>query len=94
MNIQVRSVHPIAKIISGRKISIELSELSTLHELLREMTRAYGQEFFDAVCNEAGYLEDKVAILVNGINAAVHGGAAMQLKDGDDVLILPFTGGG
>ena len=58
------------------------------------MTRVYGQEFYEAVCNETGYMEDKVAVLVNGTNAAVHGGANTQLKDGDDVLILPFTGGG
>jgi len=94
MNIQVRSVYPIANILSGRKIFIELPEPSTLHGLLKELTRVCGQEFYKAVCNETGYLEDKVAILVNGTSAAVRGGASIQHKDGDDVLILPFTGGG
>ena len=94
MRIQVRSVHSIAKILSGRKIQIELPEPSSLHGLLRELTGTFGQDFYDAVCNETGYPEDKVAILVNGTSAAVNGGAAKQLKDGDDVLILPIISGG
>jgi len=94
MNIQVRSVYPIANILSGRKIFVMLPEPSTLHGLLRELTKVYGQEFYEAVCNETGYLEDRVAVLINGTSAAVLGGASTQLKDGDDVLILPFTGGG
>jgi len=94
MTIQVRSVHSIAKILSGRKIYVEIQEPSTLHGLLRELTVIYGQDFYDAVCNESGYPEDKVAILVNGSSAAVHGGAVVPLRDGDDVLILPVISGG
>jgi len=94
MKITVRSVHTISKILSGRKIFVELSEPSTLHGLLRELTRVYGQEFFEAVCDEGGYPESKVAILVNGTSAAVLGGAGVPLKDGDDVLILPVISGG
>ena len=94
MTIQVRSVHSIAKILSGRKIIVELPDPSTLHGLLKELTRVYGQEFYDAVCNETGYPEEKVAVLINGTSAAVHGGAVVSLKDGDDVLILPVISGG
>jgi len=94
MTIQVRSVHSIAKILSGRKIFVELPEPSTLHGLLKELTRSCGQEFYDAVCDETGYPADRVAILVNGTSAAVFGGAVVPLKDGDDVLILPVISGG
>jgi len=94
MNIEVRTVHSIAKIFSARKIHVELPEPSTLHGLLRELSKVYGQEFYDAVCDESGYPESKVAVLVNGTSAAVLGGAAVPLKDGDDVLILPVISGG
>ncbi|MCL2391573.1 MAG: MoaD/ThiS family protein [Oscillospiraceae bacterium] len=94
MVIQIRTVHSIAKIISGRKVFVELPDGASLHELLRNMTGTYGQDFYDAVCDETGYPELRVAILVNGTSAAVLGGAEMLLKDGDDVLILPVTSGG
>jgi len=80
--------------MSGRKIIVEIPESSTLHGLLKELTVIYGKEFYEAVCDETGYPEDKVAILVNGTSAAVHGGAVVTLKDGDDVLILPLISGG
>ncbi|MCL2409579.1 MAG: MoaD/ThiS family protein [Oscillospiraceae bacterium] len=94
MRIQVRSVLDIAKILTGRKIFVDLPEQSTLRELLRQMTDIYGREFYDAVCDESGYRANKVAILVNGANIAAVGGVDINLKDGDDVLILPMISGG
>ena len=94
MEITVRSVHAIAKIMSGRKIMIELAEPSLLNDLLHELTRVYGQDFYDSVCDENGYPMDRVAILVNGTSAAVLGGANVVLRNGDDVLILPIISGG
>jgi len=94
MKIQVRSILDISKIISGRKISVELPEPSTLHGLLRELADIYGQEFNDAVHYDCGYPEANVAILINGTSAAAVCGVDTQLKDGDDVLILPVISGG
>ncbi|MCL2401780.1 MAG: MoaD/ThiS family protein [Oscillospiraceae bacterium] len=94
MKIQVRSALYISKILAGRKIFVELSEQSTLGGLLRQLTDIYGQEFYDAVCDGTGYRANKVAILVNGANIAAVGGIDIQLKDGDDVLILPVISGG
>ena len=94
MKIQLRSATYISKIIGSRKTNIEMPEPSTLHDLLRELTDIYGQEFYDAVCDEGGYPENKVAILVNGSSAAAIGGVGILLGDGDDVLILPVIGGG
>ena len=84
----------ISKILPGRVTYVELQGPSTLHGLLRELTRVYGQEFYDAVCDETGYPINKVAILVNGSSAAAIGGVGIPLKDGDDVLILPIISGG
>jgi len=94
MTIQVRSTTHIAKILSGRKINVELEGSASLHDLLRELTKKYGQAFYDEVCDETGYPEEKVAVLLNGTNVAVIGGVDKLLKDGDDVLILPVISGG
>ena len=94
MTVQVRSVLYIARILSGRKISVDVPEQSDLHGLLRELTVLYGQEFYDAVCDEDGYSDRKASVLVNGRNAAAIGGVGIKLKDGDDVLIMPVISGG
>ena len=94
MEICVRSALSISKILPGRVISLTLPGGSTLHDLLRELTRVYGQAFYDAVCDETGYPDNKVAILVNGSSAAATGGVGIKLKDGDDVLIMPVIAGG
>ena len=94
MKIQVRSVSPVKQILAGRKIFVEVADGSSLHDLLKDLTAKYGQEFFDAVCDESGYPENRVAILVNGTHAGVLGGVRVSLRDGDDVLILPVSGGG
>lgn len=94
MSVQIRSVLGISKILGGRKIYAELPEQSTLLGLLHELTDIYGQEFHDAVCCDGGYAENKAAILVNGSSAAAIGGVGIQLKDGDDVLIMPVISGG
>ena len=94
MRVTIRSAAHIAKILKGRQIYSEIPEQSTLGDLLRVLTEAYGQEFYNAVCNEEGYPPDKVAILVNGSSAMAKGGIGLQLGDGDDVLILPAISGG
>lgn len=94
MKIQLRSVMNIAQTIGARQTFFELAEPSTLRDLLKELTAAYGQEFYDAVCDETGYPDDKVAILINGDSAAAIGGVDVRINDGDDVLILPIIDGG
>jgi len=84
----------IAKILSGRRVTIELTGPQTLGGLLRELTDSYGQEFYDAVCNEEGYHAEKAAILINGVSAAAIGGPDTILNDGDEVTILPAIHGG
>jgi molybdopterin converting factor small subunit len=98
MKVNVRSALSISKIMSGSRVLVELDEPSSLGGLLQELTGMYGQAFYDAVCSGdhdgCGYPADRVAILVNGSSAAAAGGAGTQLKDGDDVLILPVICGG
>ena len=94
MEIRVRSVLTVAKILSGREIFVTLREPSTLHDLLRELTDIYGREFYDAVCSETGYDPKKAAVLLNGSSVLAIGGVNIALKDGDDVLIMPVISGG
>jgi molybdopterin converting factor small subunit len=94
MKIQVRSGLNIAEIMDCRSVGVELPEKATLKNLLDELSAIYGRKFHDAVCDEFGYPESVVAVLINGVSAAAIGGAGIKLKDGDDVLILPVISGG
>ena len=94
VKIQVRSVLSVAKILSSRKIFVELQDPATLLSLLNKLIELYGQEFYNAVCTSDGYDARQNAILVNGVSAAVISGAETPLKDGDDVLIMPVISGG
>jgi len=94
MRIQVRSALTIAKVLSGKKFVLDVPEPLTLGGLLDVLEKTYGQPFHDAVCDESGYSAKKTALLVNGTSAAAKDGLGTQLKDGDDVLILPVISGG
>ena len=94
MKIQVRSVLTIAKVLPGKKFVLDVPEPLTLGGLLDELEKTYGQAFHDAVCDKNGYSARKTALLVNGVSAAAKEGLGTQLKDGDDVLILPVISGG
>jgi len=94
MKIQVRSALTVAKVLSGKRVFVDVPEPLTLGDLLDELTRIYGQAFRDAVCDENGYTANKAALLVNGVSAAAKDGLETRLKEGDDVLILPVISGG
>lgn len=94
IKIQVDSVTPISKILPGRRFFVEMSHGAKLIDLLHALTKDYGQEFYDAVCREDGYDEEKVSILVNGVSVIFLGGVGIILKDGDTVLIMPLLCGG
>ena len=94
IKIQVDSVTPISKILPGRRFFVDMESGAKLIDLLRKLTKDYGQEFYDAVCSEDGYDEQKISLLVNGVSVIFLGGVDIQLKDGDAVLILPLLCGG
>jgi MoaD family protein len=92
MKIKVRLFGDVANVV-GSKHQIELKEGSTITSLTNIIAEKVG-------LTRQGYLgEFKVggadlAVMVNGKNIALLDGVKTQLKDGDDVVIMPFVVGG
>ena len=81
--------------ITGRKEEhVEFSKAVTVNSLLRQLSKKYGQEFDDYMFDELGDVRGHLQILVNGQSVTTMRGLKTQLKDGDQVAILPPVGGG
>jgi MoaD family protein len=81
--------------ITGKKEEqIEFSRNMTLESLLKKLSRKYGKEFNDYIYDELNNVQGHLQFLINGQNAALQRGRRPQLKDGDQVTILPPVGGG
>jgi MoaD family protein len=81
--------------ITGKKEEqIEFSRNMTLESLLKRLSKKYGKEFNDYIYDELNNVQAHLQFLINGQNAALQRERRTQLKDGDQVTILPPVGGG
>lgn len=81
--------------ITGKKQDqIVLSRAKTLQSLLKQLSRKYGDEFNDYLYDELGNVRGHLHLLVNGQSITALRGLRTQLKEGDQVAILPPVGGG
>lgn len=77
----------------GRRHSVELDEGSTVSTLINKLSKLTGS-------TRAGFLGGfkvggpNLAVLVNGRNVALGEGVETELRDGDEVVLIPFVVGG
>jgi len=81
--------------ITGKKEEqIEFSKATTVESLLRQLSKKYGKEFNDYIYDELGNVHGHLHFLVNGQSITALRGLRTQLKEGDQLAILPPVGGG
>ena len=51
-------------------------------------------DIFKKICDEKGRLRQSLTVLVNGENIRYRGGFESELKEGDEVYIIPLITGG
>jgi len=73
---------------------MEFSKAATVNSLLKQLSTKYGKEFDDYMFDELGDVHGHLQILVNGQSITTMRGLKTQLKEGDQVAILPPVGGG
>ena len=67
---------------------------SSILESFNKVSEAMGEDFKSRVLNDDGSPRSLINIYVNGKNARFSGGMDTQLKDGDEIYILPAVAGG
>lgn len=74
-----------------KKVSIDAG---TLEEAMTSLTSMFGDEFSRRVLDANGKPRSLINIYVNGKNMRFTGGMTTNLKDGDEIVILPAVAGG
>lgn len=77
----------------SKKIDYVLNSQSTLSSLIDLVDKQF-PGFKDAVCTEQAEVADHISIFVNGDNIRYLRGLDTELKEGDDIHIIPAAAGG
>ena len=77
----------------GGEKKVEISA-STLTEAFLKISENMGDDFKRRVLNDDGTPRSLINIYINGKNAKFSNGMSSQLKDGDEIYILPAVAGG
>ncbi|MFQ5712097.1 MAG: MoaD/ThiS family protein [Candidatus Geothermarchaeales archaeon] len=91
--IVARFIGLLMDIVGRAKVEVEAEGAMTLHELIRIISESYNRDFERAVLAEEG-ISTNVVILLNGKSAGLFGGLKAVVDAGDEVVFMPFIGGG
>jgi MoaD family protein len=95
MRVQVQYLGPIRLHSNKKAEEIELVEESSTLDLLRMLSNKYGDLFRKEILDEKKQnIAEGMIVTINGRAIGQLGGMSTSLKDGDDVILLPFFAGG
>ncbi|MGC8962278.1 MAG: MoaD family protein [Candidatus Bathyarchaeia archaeon] len=82
----------LSKLVEGnRRIQVSAS---TLGEALEKLKNAYGDSLAEKLFESTGEPKRLLNFYINGKNARLHGFLKAELKDGDEIVIIPGVSGG
>ena len=94
IKVTVRFFTTLREITGKKEESLELSKPIAVDDFLRQLSKKYGKEFDDYMFDEIGDVQGHLQVLINGRSVSTMQGLKTQLKDADQVAILPPVGGG
>lgn len=96
MRLKIRYAGPVASTLKRREEIVDMDAGSTLRDLLEKLVDSHGKWLKDEVLDDdTKQIRDGALVVVNGISVARLEGLNTQLKEGDNVALLPwFPGGG
>ena len=94
MKVTIKFFTTLREVAGKREERIELSNGTTVEELLRLLSRKYGKGFINYVYDEKANVRGYLQFLVNGKSITTLQGFKTRLKDGDKIAIIPPVGGG
>ena len=95
MRVQVQYLGPIRLHVNKKAEEIELVEESSILDLLRMLSDKYGDWFRKEILDDKKQnIAEGMVVTINGRAIGQLGGMSTSLKEGDDVILLPFFAGG
>jgi len=76
------------------KISLEFPEQVTVKNLIEVLSKNFGEKFNSEVLDDNGLPKKTIKIFVNGRDIEFLDGLSTNLKDGDEVSLIPPIAGG
>jgi len=95
MRVHVHYLGPVRVRLGKKEEDVDPSGNATVLGLLRILSESYGDWFRKEVLDdEEMNVREGMVITINGIALGQLGGLSAQLRDGDEVMLLPFFAGG
>lgn len=95
MNVKVRTILALKKIMGGGEVDLTIPEGSTLEDLIAILTKRWGMELASQLYEpESSTLRPYIRLMVNGRDIAFLDRMKTVLQNGDEVLVLPPVSGG
>jgi molybdopterin synthase sulfur carrier subunit len=95
ITVKVQTILYLSKIVGAREIEISVSKGCTLQGILENMVDTYGHDLASHLFQpKSTTLLPYLRLMVNGRDIAFLDGLNTELKEGDEVLILPPVSGG
>lgn len=96
MLITVKAFATLRSILGGsNRITLEVKDGSNLKDLIDVLSEKYGKNFKESILQSGkDEVQPYIKILINGRDIEFLKGLLTELKDGDEVVIIPPAGGG
>ena len=95
INVKVQTILYLSKIVGAREIEISVPKGCTLQQILETMVDSYGDELASHLFQpKSTTILPYLRLMINGRDIAFLDGMSTELKEGDEVLILPPVSGG
>jgi len=95
INVEVKFLGVFRQFSGRSRVLVKLEEPSTVRKAIEKLTEAFSPEFKRALVDPE--LEDprpNALILVNGKEISVLQGLETEVKDGDEIVLVPVSHGG
>lgn len=95
MKIYVKSILGLKKAIGSENIVVDIPEGSSVDELFLYMVETMGEKVMPYLFDRAtGNIHPYIRIILNGKQLNSNERKKTLLKDGDEIVIIPFAAGG
>jgi len=94
VKISVKFFTTLREIVGKKEEFLEFSKAVNVGAVLKQLSKMHGKDFDEYVFDELGDVRGHLQVLVNGQSVTTMRDLKTQLKNGDQVAILPPVGGG